>query len=199
MHSGGVPVPASPLLFILPTDHQMDIWLLRIGKGSYMASEWYDYHEYKNYLYKLRESEEWNKLNQSIKRFLWIEEKKLLGEANADMEIGGNDETELCDLQPDDNGSNKKRRKKRKKRGYLRAYSIDRAMEDGIDYPCSSTPEDFIIQQETNQEIYTAIDTLDEADKDIISLYYFKELTERQVGTVLDMKQKTVNNHKKAV
>lgn len=69
-------------------------------------------------------------------------------------------------------------------------------MEDGIDYPYSFTPEDIIMQQETNQKLYTAIDTLDEADRDIISLYYFEEFTERQIGTVLDMKQKTVNNHK---
>lgn len=163
-----------------------------------MASEWYDYHEYKNYLYELRESKEWDKLDQSIKRFLWNEEKKLLGEANADMEIGGSGETKLCDLQPDDSDSSKKRSKKRKKGGYLRAYSIERAMEDGIDYPCSSTPEDIIIQQETNQELCIAIDTLDETDKDIISLYYFEEFTERQIGTVLNMKQKNVNNHKNA-
>ena len=161
-----------------------------------MASEWYDYHEYKNYLYELRESKEWDKLDQSIKRFLWNEEKKLLGEANADMEIGGSGETELCDLQPDGSGSNKKRRKKRKKRGYLRAYSVERAMEDGIDYPYSSTPEDIIIQQETSLELHAAIDTLDTIDQDIINLYYFEDLTERQIGEVLDMKQKTVNNHK---
>lgn len=161
-----------------------------------MASEWYDYHEYKNYLYELRESKEWDKLDQSIKRFLWNEEKKLLGEANADMEIGGSGETKLCDLQPDDSDNNKKRRKKRKKRGYLRTYSIERAMEDGIDYPYSSTPEDIIIQQETSLELHAAIDTLDTIDQDIINLYYFEDLTERQIGEVLDMKQKTVNNHK---
>ena len=196
MHSGGVPVPASPLLLILPTDHQMDIWLLRIGKESYMASEWYDYSEYKNYLYKLWKSGEWDKLDQRVKRFLWVEKQRLLGEANADMEIGGSNDMELCVLQTDDSDNNKNHSKKRKKRGYLRTYSIERAMEDGIDYPYSFTPEDIIMQQETNQKLYTAIDTLDEADRDIISLYYFEEFTERQIGTVLDMKQKTVNNHK---
>ena len=39
MHSGGVPVPASPLLLILPTDHQMNIWLLRIGKELHMSKQ----------------------------------------------------------------------------------------------------------------------------------------------------------------
>ena len=192
MRSGGMPVPASPLLLVYPTDHQIDIWLLRIGKGAYMASEWHDYSELKNYLYKLRKDGVWDTLSQDIKRLYWNSLRGLLGEANADMEIGGNNKTGSCDLRPDDGNG----RKKRKKRGYLRTYSIERAMEDGIDYPYSSTPEDFIIQQETNQELYTAIDMLDSTNKSIIDLYYFEELRERQIGAVLDMKQKTVNNHK---
>lgn len=161
-----------------------------------MASEWYDYNEYKNYLYELWKSGEWDKLDIRIKRFLWIEKQKLLGEANADMEIGGSDKTDLRDLRPNSDNGNKKSRKKRKKRGYLRTYSIEQAMEDGIDYPYSSTPEDFIIQQETNQELYTAINTLDETDKDIITLHYFEDLKERQIEKIVNMKQKTVNNHK---
>ena len=161
-----------------------------------MASEWYDYKELKYNLYKLWKDGAWDTLSQDIKRLYWNDLQELLGEANADMEIGGSNEIEPCDLQSDDSDSNKKRRKKRKKRGYLRAYSIDRAFEDGIDYPDTFTPENYVIQQETNQELYVAIDTLDKVDKDIISLYYFEEFTERQVGTTLDMKQKTVNNHK---
>ena len=196
MHSGGVPVSASSLLLVLPTDHQMNIWLLRIGKEPYMASEWHDYKELKYYLYELWEKEIWDTLSQDIKRLYWNNLKELLGEANADMEFGGNDETDLYVLQPDDSDNNKKRRKKRKKRGYLRTYSIGRAMEDGIDYPYSSTPEVIIIQQETSLELHAAIDTLDTIDQDIINLYYFEDLTERQIGEVLDMKQKTVNNHK---
>lgn len=155
-----------------------------------MASEWHDYSELKNYLYKLWKDGLWDTLSQDIKRLYWSELQGLLGEANADMEIGGS--TDLCDLRPNSgNGS-----KKRKKRGYLRAYSIEQAMEDGIDYPYSSTPEDFIIQQETNQELYAAIDTLNEADKNIVVLHYFEDLKERQIEKIVNMKQKTVNNHK---
>lgn len=58
------------------------------------------------------------------------------------------------------------------------------------------SPEDYVIQQETHQDLYTAIGALDETDQDLIILYYFEELKERQIGTVLNMKQKTVNNHK---
>lgn len=118
-----------------------------------MASEWYDYNEYSNYLYKLWKSGEWDRLDPSIKRFLWNEKQKLYDEANADM-------------------------------------------EEGIDYPDAFTPEEYIIQQETYQELYAAIDTLDEVDKDIINLYYFEELSERKVEKVLNITQGTVNNHK---
>lgn len=164
-----------------------------------MASEWYDYKEYRDYLYMLWRTGEWAKLEQDIKRFLWNEKQKLYGEANADMELGGSgDEAFLHTLQPDDEDGGKKAKKKRKKGNYLRAYSIEQAMENGIDYPYSFTPEVAVIQQETNLELYAAIDTLDGTDQEIIVSYYFEGLKERQIGSMIGMKQKTVNNHKKS-
>lgn len=80
-----------------------------------MASEWHDYKELKYYLYELWEKEIWDTLSQDIKRLYWNNLKELLGEANADMEFGGNDETDLYVLQPDDSDNNKKRRKSGKR------------------------------------------------------------------------------------
>lgn len=77
--------------------------------------------------------------------------------------------------------------------------SLDEMEESGSLMPISKafiSPEDYLIQQEIHQDLYTAIDALDETDQDLIILYYFEELKERQIGTVLNMKQKTVNNHK---
>lgn len=81
-----------------------------------MASEWYDYHELKDYLYKLWKGKVWDSLSQEIKRIYWNDLQKLRGEANADMELGGSDEEAfLCALQPDDEDDGKKAKKKRKK------------------------------------------------------------------------------------
>lgn len=77
--------------------------------------------------------------------------------------------------------------------------SLDEMEESGSLMPISKafiSPEDYLIQQETHQDLYTAISALDETDQDLIILYYFEELKERQIGSVLNMKQKTVNNHK---
>lgn len=85
-----------------------------------MASEWYDYHELKDYLYKLWKGKVWDSLSQEIKRIYWNDLQKLRGEANADMELGGSDEEAfLCALQPDDEDDGKKAKKKRKKRQLL--------------------------------------------------------------------------------
>lgn len=77
--------------------------------------------------------------------------------------------------------------------------SLDEMEESGNLMPISKTfisQENYVIQQELYQELYAAISTLDETDQELIRLYYFENLKERQVGSVLDMKQKTVNNHK---
>lgn len=162
-----------------------------------MASEWYDYHELKDYLYKLWKGKVWDSLSQEIKRIYWNDLQKLRGEANADMELGGSDEEAfLCALQPDDEDDGKKAKKKRKKGNYLRAYSIERAMENGIDYPYSFTPEEYVIKSEQYEELYTALTTLDDFDRSIIEMYYFMGMNERQIGQELGVVQKTINNHK---
>lgn len=53
------------------------------------------------------------------------------------------------------------------------------------------------MQQETYQELYMAIDMLDDTDKSIIEMYYFEEMKEREIGQELAVVQKTVNNHKR--
>ncbi|TGY91209.1 sigma-70 family RNA polymerase sigma factor [Petralouisia muris] len=162
-----------------------------------MASEWYDYKEYKDYLYMLWKKGEWNNLSRDIQRFLWNEKQKLYGGANADMEFGGIDETTLYDLQPNDDGD-KKPRKKRKKGNYLRAYSIEQAMEDGIDYSCPFTPEEYVVKSEQYEERYAAITTLDDFDRSIIEMYYFMNMKEQQIGQELDIVRWDVNNHKRS-
>lgn len=162
-----------------------------------MASEWYDYKELKNYLFELWISKEWNKLEQDNKRIYWRDLKKLYREATADMEIdSSDDEAFLRALQPDDENDGKKAKKKCKKGKYLHAYSIEWAMENGIDYPYSFTPEEYVVKSEMYEELYNALTTLDDFDRSIIEMYYFMGMTERQIGQELGVVQKTVNNHK---
>ena len=79
--------------------------------------------------------------------------------------------------------------------------SLDEMEESGCLMPASdmfTSPEGRVIQQETSLELRAAIDSLDETDRELISLYYFEGFNERQVGRLIGMKQKTVNNHKKS-
>lgn len=163
-----------------------------------MASEWYDYKELKNYLYELWESEEWDKQSQDVKRVYWRDLKKLCREANADMEPGSSDEEAfLCALQPNGKADEKKTKKKRKKWKYLRAYSMERAIKDGIDYPYSFTPEDAVIQQETIQELYAAINTLGKNEQIVIYLH-LEGLSDHQISAQTGVAQTTVSYRRRA-
>lgn len=79
-----------------------------------------------------------------------------------------------------------------------RPLSLEQLAVDGIEPAGSFLPEEFIIQQETYQELHIAISTLDDFDRGIIELYYFEDMAERQIGQELGVVQKTVNNHKKS-
>lgn len=60
------------------------------------------------------------------------------------------------------------------------------------------SPEEYIVKSELYDELYVALATLDDFDRSIIEMIYFICMTERQIGAVIGMKQKTVNNHKKS-
>lgn len=74
--------------------------------------------------------------------------------------------------------------------------SLEQLEANGVEPVGFPSAEDYVIQQETNQELYAAIGTLEEENRDIITLYYFEEFTEKSIGEMLGMGQKTVNNHK---
>lgn len=79
----------------------------------------------------------------------------------------------------------------------MRTISLEQIYEeDGYEPADSFSVEDYIIQQETYQELHMAIDMLNDTDKSIIEMYYFEEMKERQIGQELAVVQKTVNNHK---
>lgn len=75
--------------------------------------------------------------------------------------------------------------------------SLEEMEESGCPMPCSDSfmlPEEYIVKS----ELYVALTTLDDFDRGIIELYYFEDMTERQIGQELGIAQKTVNNHKKS-
>ena len=79
----------------------------------------------------------------------------------------------------------------------MRTISLEQIYEENGYEPADSfSVEDYIIQQETYQELHMAIDMLNDTDKSLIEMYYFEEMKERQIVKELAVVQKTVNNHK---
>lgn len=77
--------------------------------------------------------------------------------------------------------------------------SLEEMEKDQCSLPHSDTfisPEDYVVQQETNHELYTAIEALDGQKQDIIKRYYFEEQTEREIGKEIGKVQGTVNYQK---
>lgn len=80
-----------------------------------------------------------------------------------------------------------------------RPLSLEQLAADGAEPSSFLSTEEYIVQQETYQELYIAVDTLAELDKSIVDLYYFGALNEREIGQKLGIAQKTVNNHKRKI
>lgn len=170
-------------------------------------SDYFDYKELKDYLYELYENGVWKNLSQEIKRLYWRDLKRLWRKTKAGMATKNTKtkqiecdarvlditpDTDQSDCNNDDNHSDKEYGEE-----YKRPLSLELAYEkDGYEPADSFSVEDYIIQQETNDELHAAIETLDEQKQDIIKRYYFEEQTEREIGEEIGKVQGTVNYQK---
>lgn len=81
-----------------------------------------------------------------------------------------------------------------------RPLSLEYAEEFGVILADSFSVEEFVVQEKINEELHAAIDTLlDEQEQIIITLYFFEEKTETEVGIELGFSQKTINNKKRKI
>ncbi|KAB3531358.1 FliA/WhiG family RNA polymerase sigma factor [Alkaliphilus serpentinus] len=63
-----------------------------------------------------------------------------------------------------------------------------------------NTPEEILCGQETKQILQTSIELLPEREKQVISLYYFEELTYKEIGAILGISESRVSQlHSKAI
>lgn len=79
-----------------------------------------------------------------------------------------------------------------------RPLSIEQMLEDGSDIAALTfpSPEEQAIKQELYQALYGAICRLNEEQRNVIVLCYFRYMTEREAADILGVAQKTVNNRK---
>lgn len=77
--------------------------------------------------------------------------------------------------------------------------SLEWLAEDGLLPTNSFSIEEYVMQKELLHALNTAISLLDEQERDIIWLYFYKNNTEAVVGRILGLSQKTVNNRKRSI
>ena len=74
------------------------------------------------------------------------------------------------------------------------------AIQEFIADPSHVDAADQLIYEETKNLLAEAIDTLPERDKLVLSLYYNEELTMKEIGLVLDVKESRVSQlHSSAI
>ena len=74
------------------------------------------------------------------------------------------------------------------------------ALVDTIEDDCVVSPEEELVNSETKKALGSAIEALPEREKLIVTLYYFKELTLREIGDALELTESRVSQlHTKAV
>ena len=204
MHSGGVPVPASPLLLILPTDHQMDIWLLRIGKELHMSKQakkskksneakvikpFYVYLEgEKIQITKKMIDESPREVIEVYRNILWAQEakerrRKRCRNANGTIckeNCAECERVQRINLNDPCNG--------------LPLYLEDME-KNGVPMPASNTflsPEEYVIKIEEREELYAAIDTLDDKKQTVFKLH-MEELSDHEIAARTGIAQTTVS------
>lgn len=79
-----------------------------------------------------------------------------------------------------------------------RPLSIEQMLEDRSDIAALTfpSPEEQAIKQELYQALYGAICRLNEKQRNVIVLCYFRYMTEQEAADILGVAQKTVNNRK---
>lgn len=80
-----------------------------------------------------------------------------------------------------------------------RPLSLEWLAEDGLLPTNSFSVEEYVMQKELLHALNTAISLLDEQERDIIWLHFYKNNTEAVVGRILGLSQKTVNNRKRSI
>jgi len=76
-----------------------------------------------------------------------------------------------------------------------RTSILDRLVGEG-----SKTPYDAIDKEELRGVLASSIERLPEKEKKVISLYYFSEITMKEIGKILDLTESRVSQiHTKAV
>ena len=151
------------------------------------------YMEVKRIIYQLDKAGEWDSLAPEMQNVYTNNLKywnRRLGNPNGDA---GNQDNDTLSM----NG-NRQAKKPDRKKYYDHPFSLEKAEDELGFIPADPfSVEDYIIEQETYQELQGAIGTLDETDQNIINLYYFEGLSEAQVGETINMKQRTVSSHKR--
>lgn len=148
------------------------------------------YMEAKNIIRWLYKTGEWHSLDPKIRKVY----KDDLDYWR--LRLGRPDDIENQDNKLGVNNSGQAKKPRRKKY-YEHPLSIEQAEDKGMIPADPFSLEEYIMQQETYQELHMAIEMLDDTDKSIIEMYYFEEMKERQIGQELAIVQKTVNNHKR--
>lgn len=149
------------------------------------------YMEVKRIIYQLYKAGKWDSLTPEIQNVYKNNLKywyRRLGNPNDNAE---NQDNTLSIK------NNKQVKKPDRKKYYDHPFSLDQAHEElGYEPADSFSMEDYVIRQETYQELHAAIRTLDEQKQEIIEQYYFEEQTEREIGNNIGKAQRVVNYQK---
>lgn len=83
-------------------------------------------------------------------------------------------------------------------------YSLEETIFDngeiGIDNSKIETPEMILEEEGLKQTLVAAIDSLSENEKMVISLYYYDELTYKEIGKILDLSESRISQiHSKSI
>jgi RNA polymerase sigma factor for flagellar operon FliA len=86
-------------------------------------------------------------------------------------------------------------------------FSLDEYMEQGSESKVESTlsseydtPEVIVEKQELKETLINALDTLTEKEKKVIMLYYYEELTLKEISNILEVSESRISQlHTKAL
>ncbi|RJE46675.1 MULTISPECIES: sigma-70 family RNA polymerase sigma factor [unclassified Dehalobacter] len=77
--------------------------------------------------------------------------------------------------------------------------SLEKLKEDGVNpaYMCTSpSPEDMVIQKETQAKLHKALSSLPKDEQKLIYEFFYKKKSERELAAETGIPQKTINDRK---
>lgn len=77
--------------------------------------------------------------------------------------------------------------------------SVESLQEVGLLPASSFSIEEYVIHKELHQALNSALNSLEDQEKDIIWLYFYEGNTEAVISKILGCSQKTVNNKKRSI